>query len=357
MRKNWLKLIALAVTAVGMVILLHGASKPFGYLQPLHSLLSFNNTPPPLSPPRSQLSRRQPPAPAVVTPTVAPRVDGKRLFSQVQDLAFVRSTAAERQQARQYILRELKATGWSPTLQYFSQGANVVAQRPGTNPKAGKIIVAAHFDTIPGSPGADDNATGVATVLEVARLLANRPTARTLQLVLFDQEERMALGSYAFTDKAANLTDLQGVIVVEMVGFTCQEPGCQRQPQGLPITPPSDRGDFLAVVGDAEHLPLLKVFEQATQPDLPALLPLAVPLRGVLTPDLLRSDHAPFWYQGIGAVMVTDTADFRNPHYHRASDVPETLDPAFLQGAAQLVVNATTRLLQEQTSLQTPPTS
>lgn len=356
LRKKWLKLMALAITAVGLVIMLHGASKPFGYLQPLHSLLSFNNTPR-FSRGRSQLSQKQSPPRPTVRQIIAPQVDGKQLFAHVQNLAFERSTATERQQARQYIVRQLKATGWSPTLQYFSQGANVIAQRPGTNPKAGKIIVAAHFDTVSGSPGADDNATGVATVLEVARLLAQRQTARTLQLVFFDQEERMALGSYAFTDKAVNLANLQAAIVVEMVGYTCQDPGCQRQPQGLPITPPSDRGDFLAVVGDAEHLPLLKVFEQAAQPQLPALLPLAVPLRGVLTPDLLRSDHAPFWYQGIGAVMVTDTADFRNPHYHQASDLPTTLDPDFFQGAAQLIVNATTRLLEAKTSLQTPPTT
>ena len=96
---------------------------------------------------------------------------------------------------------------------------------------------------MPTSPGADDNATGVASVLEVARLLGSRPTPRTLQLALFDREELGLLGSRAFVADKKHLENLQGAIVMDMVGFACHQVGCQKYPQGLPVVPPSDKGD------------------------------------------------------------------------------------------------------------------
>jgi hypothetical protein len=79
---------------------------------------------------------------------------------------------------------------------------------------------------------------------------------------------------------------------------------------------------------------------------LPAVVALPVPLKGLLTPDVLRSDHAPFWYKGIGAVLVTDTADLRSPHYHQSSDTLATIDRPFFAGSAQIVVNAVAKLLE-----------
>lgn len=283
-----------------------------------------------------------------------PRVDQAQIFAHVRALNYERSTVADRARSRAYLRQTLESYGWSPMEQPFDAGINLLAQRPGTAPQAGKIIVGAHYDTVSGSPGADDNASGVAAVLEVARLLGPVATPRRLEIVLFDAEEQGLLGSYAFAERPENLQDLQGVVVLEMVGYTCKTPGCQSRPAGLPLTPPSEVGDFLAIVGDAEHLPLLQSFEQTRQPQLPALLNLSVPLKGVLTPDLLRSDHSPFWYKDIGAVMVTDTAFFRNPHYHQASDTPETLDQQFLADTTQLVVNAVQQLLLSQDSLATP---
>ncbi|MBW4574170.1 MAG: M28 family peptidase [Aphanothece sp. CMT-3BRIN-NPC111] len=276
----------------------------------------------------------------------APQVSAERLFAHVKALAFERYTHVERRRARNYISQVLKASGWSPTLESFKGGVNVVAQRPGIDPKAGTILVAAHYDTVEGSPGADDNATGVATVLEVARLLGSRPTPRTLQIALFDQEEEGLIGSRAFTSSEAHLSNLHGAIILDMVGFACYTPGCQQYPTGLPVTPPTDWGDFIAVVGDLEHLPLLNTFQQASQPNLPPVLAIPIPFKGLATPDVLRSDHAPFWYQGIGAVMVSDTGNFRTPHYHQASDTPETIDQKFFAGTAQIVVNATATLLE-----------
>ena len=347
----------MGIAAVG-VIVLHGGTSPWSW-PPIKSGLGFTENSSFKTKPKPASSLRQPLTAEVevnstpVAKPLPPQADAQRLFSHIKALAFQRHTAAERQQARDYILQALQAAGWSSTLQSFEGGTNIFARRPGTDSEAGSILVAAHYDTVLGSPGADDNASGVATVLEIARLFGSRPTPRTLEIALFDQEEEGALGSYAFTTHKANLTHLQAVIVVEMVGFACHTLGCQRHSQGLPITPPTQQGDFLVIVGDAEHLPLLKAFQQADQSNLPPILPLSVPFRGVMTPDLLRSDHAPFWYQGVGAVMVTDTADFRNPHYHQSSDTPETIDRSFLRGSAQIVANATAVLLAGRKSLAT----
>ncbi|ODG98284.1 peptidase M28 [Nostoc sp. KVJ20] len=295
----------------------------------------------------------------------APQVSADRLLTHVQKLNFQRYTTKERSLTRTYITTELTKLGWKPKLENFSDGVNIFAERPGTSIAAKAILVGAHYDTVASSPGADDNASGIAVLLEVARLLGSRPTPRTLQLAFFDQEEIGLLGSQAFVSKTARLQNLGGAIVMDMVGYACYTPGCQKYPAGLPVTPPSDKGDFLAVVGDTEHLPLLNAFQNSQnvpsialnkeESNLPAILTLPIPFKGLLTPDTLRSDHAPFWYQGVGAVLVTDTANLRTPHYHQPSDVPATIERSFFTGAAQIVVNATTALLEKTEVLETQP--
>jgi Zn-dependent M28 family amino/carboxypeptidase len=278
-----------------------------------------------------------------------------RLSHHIQNLNFQRYTNQERSHARDYIITELKKFGWQPQSEKFAQGVNIFAQRQGTNKKSGAILVAAHYDTVKFSPGADDNSTGIAVMLEIARLLANYPTNRTLQLVFFDKEEAGLLGSRSFVNQGKHLQNLQGVIVMDMVGYACHVQGCQKYPVGLPVVYPStDQGDFLAVIGDSEHLNLLDAFQNSATittnpaldlPKLPGVLTLPVPLKGLLTPDTLRSDHAPFWYRGIGAVLVTDTANLRTPYYHKPSDVPKTIEYEFFRGSAQIVLNATSNLL------------
>lgn len=282
-----------------------------------------------------------------------PQVDSERLWRYLEALAGERYGDGDRDRTRNYLSQQLREMGFSPVLQPFNGGVNVFAERKGTDPSAGAILVGAHYDTVPRSPGVDDNATGVAVVLEVARLLSSKSTPRTLQVVLFDREELGLLGSLAFTGNKSQLKDLQGVIVLDMVGYACQISGCQSYPEGLAsnqflqaagVKSP-DKGEFIAVVGDAEHLPLLSTFTESGKADLPTVVTLPVPLKGVLTPDVLRSDHAPFWYQGVGAVLVTDTANLRSPHYHQPTDTLATIDRPFFTGSAQIVVNATAKLL------------
>ena len=280
-----------------------------------------------------------------------PQVDSERLFQHIKALNFERYSTIDRARARRYLVETLTAFGWKPQLQAFESGVNVFAQRPGSNAKAGAILVSAHYDTVNGSPGADDNGSAIAATLELARLLGSRSTQRPLWLAFFDQEEAGLVGSLAFTSHPEKLANLEGVVNLEMMGYACHTAGCQKYPDGLPVKPLNDRGDFLGIIGDQEHLPLLNAFQLVQAANLPSVIAVPIPFKGLLTPDVLRSDHAPFWAKNIGAVMVGDTANFRNPHYHKPSDTPETLDRPFFTGATQRVLNAVSVLLDNQESL------
>lgn len=224
---------------------------------------------------------------------------------------------------------------------------NVVATLPAAQESpAAPLLLGAHFDTVVGSPGADDNASGLAVLLEVARRLAGRPLDRPVQFVAFNLEEEDLLGSRAY---AAHLRatgqDLHGAIVFECVGFARQDEGSQRRPSGVPIPVPTV-GDFLAVIGNERSRSLVESFMAAASCAVPAmpLVPLAVPGRGEGIPDTRRSDHAAFWEHDYPALMLTDTADFRNPHYHQPSDTIETLDFDFMAKVTDAVTAAVCEL-------------
>ncbi|MGH7255572.1 MAG: M28 family peptidase, partial [Nitrospirales bacterium] len=130
---------------------------------------------------------------------------------------------------------------------------------------------------------------------------------------------------------------LAGAIVLECVGYTAPTRGSQGAPPGLPIPVPPD-GDFLAVVGNDRSAGLVQAVTRAAG-SLPGFkaVPLVVPGKGEVFPDCRRSDHAAFWEYGYSAVMLTDTANFRNPHYHQATDTLDTLDLDFMVGVAKVV--------------------
>lgn len=289
-------------------------------------------------------------------------VDGERLRSHLHTLSTERYTNLALARTRAYLTQQLKTYGYEPTSQIFgagnSVGTNLSIVRPGTQTPEQKILVGAHYDSVSGSPGADDNASGIATALEIARIFANYPTDKTLQVVFFDQEEFQPegaglVGSNAFVNNPANLDGLESTIILEMLGYTCHEPGCQTYPPGLEQQNLPTQGDFIGVLGDADHLDLLATFatevedEPTTTKALQAVT-LPVPLGTLpLMPDLFRSDHVPFWIKGIGAVMVSDTANFRNPNYHQESDTLESLDRVFLEQTANYIVERVAKLLQD----------
>lgn len=291
------------------------------------------------------------------------QVNSQFLRDHLSALASERYTDADLAKTRTYLTRQLNQVGYTVEEQQFDlqgvRGINLIGTRPGNDPAAGTLLVGAHYDSVQGSPGADDNASAIAAALEIARMFAHIPTPTTLKIVFFDREEQQSvgvglLGSTAFVSEAANLADLKGAVILEMLGYTCDEPGCQRYPNGIELDHRRDTGDFLAAIGDTQHLELLEAFgsvedsaleTESTGSDLPVMT-LPVPIGAVIVlPDLFRSDHAPFWFKGIGALMLTDTANFRNPNYHQSSDTVDSLDLVFLTDVTQKVARVLETLL------------
>lgn len=197
------------------------------------------------------------------------------------------------------------------------------------------ILIGAHYDAVPGSPGADDNATGVAVLLEFARLFATSPIKYPLKLVAFDMEEYGLLGSADYASKLKEQQQpLRLMISLEMLGY------CDRRANSQVYPPPLDkiypnRGDFIALIGNWRTLrDLICISRSIRKVGVPSQW-LPVPNRGLIVSETRRSDHAPFWDAGYPAMMVTDTANMRNPHYHKASDAMDTLDFDFLAGVCE----------------------
>ncbi|MEX2531760.1 MAG: M28 family peptidase [Gemmatimonadota bacterium] len=218
---------------------------------------------------------------------------------------------------------------------------NVVARLPGDSTRP-RILVGAHADTVPGTPGADDNASGVAVLLEMVREvasgwetgLAGRPM---VEFAVFNLEERQGwtyrVGSRRLArDREKAGVRYQAALILEMVGFATQREESQRIPLPLRALDLPRTGNFLAAVGDGGSRALLANFRRAAEaaaPQLP-LVTVTSPLQGWLIWNTRRSDHASFWDRGWPALLLTDTSFLRNPHYHRSSDTVETLDFPFM---------------------------
>jgi hypothetical protein len=236
--------------------------------------------------------------------------------------------------AEDYVARELESLGYPVWRQPFiCQGvevANVIAGHP--DPQ-GYYVLGAHFDTVAGTPGADDNASGVAVLLEAARLARKAPTASPWIFVGFTTEEPPAyftpyMGSRVFARQARkNRENLLGMLCLESVGYFVQEPDSQQIPLALRFLGYSTTGNYLGLVANWHSRPLLQKLEKAFYATcaLP-VASLAVPLGGSLIPEARLSDHANFWDEGYQAVMLTDTAFLRNPNYHTCHDTIDTLN-------------------------------
>lgn len=223
-----------------------------------------------------------------------------------------------------YIEAAFAAQGHQPESQYFESGGRRVRN---IEAGAGKIIVGAHYDSVPGSPGADDNASGVAVLIELAAFLKN--DTPPIRFVAFANEEAPyfygpEMGSWAFAKRARERGEaIRAMFSLEMLGYYRDAPGSQRYPPPLGLFYP-DRADFLAFVGDLGARSLvrdaIRVFRDRS----------GFPSEGVAAPALIPgvtwSDHWSFRRQGFDAIMITDTAFNRYPHYHLPSDTPEKLD-------------------------------
>lgn len=247
------------------------------------------------------------------------------------------------EQAADHIAGRFAAAGYAAARQSFSfRGAvyhNIIAELRGSSSPGEILVVGAHYDTVRTTPGADDNASGVAGMLALAELLARSRPARTVRFVAFGFEEPPAyrsrhMGSYHYARSLKEQgEDVRGMICLEMIGFFCDDRGSQLYPLPLFKLAFPSRGNFIALVGNMRSRTftegIVASFRKAT--DLPVVRLNAPAV--VLGIDF--SDHWSFNKFGIPALMVTDTAFFRNRNYHAPTDLPDTLDYARMAKVVQ----------------------
>jgi Zn-dependent M28 family amino/carboxypeptidase len=203
------------------------------------------------------------------------------------------------------------------------------------------FLIGAHYDSLKGTVGADDNASAVAVQLEVARELARLKTTENpdlaVRFVSFALEEPPAyatrsMGSRVYARKAKIEKErIDGMICLEMVGYTCRKPGCQAYPFPLMFFNYPKTGNFIGIVGNYKSRKFTSaLFQSFEKNELLPVVKLTVPWSGYLIPNVRLSDHASFWDRGYKAVMITDTAFYRNPYYHHTSDTMDKLDFSYM---------------------------
>jgi Zn-dependent M28 family amino/carboxypeptidase len=245
---------------------------------------------------------------------------------------------------KQYIKQELSQWGKVIIHDFQVKGnqhQNLVLPLPGTNQKnLPPILIGAHYDSVPGTPGADDNATGIAVLLELAAYFATNPLKYPLQLVAFDLEEYDRLGSFAYARYLkSQQQSLRLMISLEMLGYCDINPNSQSYPADILKYIYPSQGNFIALVGNLITIPDLIRFQKSIQPTISCQW-LPVPNNGKWIRGTSFSDHSPFWLQGYRAMMVTDTAFLRNPHYHKPTDTIDTLNGDFLTAVCYGLIDA-----------------
>jgi Zn-dependent M28 family amino/carboxypeptidase len=296
--------------------------------------------------------------PRAAAPPAADESPGARLRADLELIARPREPGSAHWKAVQdHCAASFEASGLTVRRAAYATGVNVIGERRGENQPDEVVMVGAHYDSVPGCAGADDNASGVAGVLAVARELGRVRTARSLQVVCWDEEERGLVGSEAHVrELAASGARVTSVTVLEMIGFRRGEPDTQTLPPGFDQAFPAQvarlrknemRGDFIAVVHDSGSRATAAAITRHAGPlDVP-IYDLEVPdavKSSALVGDVRRSDHASFWDADVPALMVTDTANFRNPNYHcgAAQDQLSDLDLDFV-GRTTAAVTAALR--------------
>jgi Zn-dependent M28 family amino/carboxypeptidase len=264
------------------------------------------------------------------------RVIAARLRAHVEAIAsrehnFLK--AAELEAAAQYIEMALAGTGHAVATQRFLSGPaevrNIEVEVRGGAAATEIIIIGAHYDSVLGAPGANDNGSGVAAVIELARLFAAEKPARTLRFVAFVNEEPPfyhtdAMGSRHYARRSRERReDIRAMFSLETIGSYSDRPGSQRYPFPLGFFYPST-GNFIAFVSNLSSRALLHEAIESFRRH--AGIPSEAVAAPAWIPGVDWSDHWSFWREGWPALMVTDTAPYRYFHYHTAEDTPEKVD-------------------------------
>lgn len=236
------------------------------------------------------------------------------------------------EEAAEQIFDTFRSYGYAPITQEFSVHdktvKNIEALLPGAD-RSSAVVIGAHYDTVPGSPGANDNATGVAAVLELARLLKAFRPMREIRFVAFVNEEQPffgteAMGSWRYAKQCASRGDrVSAMLSLETIGYYSDEPESQHYPFPFGLFYPR-RGNFIGFVGNLRSGMLVREVVGSFRRNA------AFPSEAVAAPGWVTgigwSDHWAFWKAGYPAVMVTDTALFRYAEYHTVADTEELVD-------------------------------
>jgi hypothetical protein len=303
-------------------------------------------------------------APSIVTPGQASAVSGdsRQLYSHVEHLSVrigSRSIyeSSKLEETKRYVVSCLESFGYTPELQKYSYDgqvfSNVIVSIEGKTHPDEMVIVGAHYDTVFGTPGADDNASAVAMLLEMSRILKGFSPGRTIRLVFFVLEEPPAfrtqhMGSYVYAKEAkAKNENIKAMICLEMLGYYTDKKGGQTFPLPLMNLMYSSTPDFIAVVGNLKSRSLLDAVR--TSLTQRSSIPVETLSTVSFVPGVDFSDHWSFWKMGYPAVMITDTAFYRNPAYHTEGDTINTLDfnrmTELLKGLLQVACDLSSRPL------------
>ncbi len=235
---------------------------------------------------------------------------------------------------KNYIESTLQNLGYAPTRQDYEYSgrvySNIIASIRGAESPGETIVIGAHYDTVYGTPGADDNASAVAVLLEICRALRDFSPKRTLKLIFFTLEEpplfrSKFMGSYVYAREAKRKgEDIRAMVCLEMVGYYSDKKGDQSLPLPFMNLVYSTTPDFIAVVGNLKSKHLVKSVKRSLNKS--SEIPVETLSTIGLVPGVDFSDHRSFWKMGYPAVMITDTAFYRNPNYHSARDTIDTLN-------------------------------
>lgn len=235
--------------------------------------------------------------------------------------------------ARNYIFRQFSDLGLEPRYQtyeiYGDEYSNIIVDIPGKSSSKEILVIGAHYDSVENSPGANDNASGVSALVEIARYISNNPASRTVRFIAFANEEppyfqSEEMGSMVYVNSLGKENEnIVGMISIESIGFYTNQPDSQAYPRIIDLFYP-DTGNFVAFIGNLNSRSLvstsISIFRENSE----------VPSEGISSPAFVPgvswSDHWSFWVAGHNAIMVTDTAPFRYEHYHKITDTPDKLN-------------------------------
>ena len=261
------------------------------------------------------------------------KADVEKLATEIGERNVSRFHYDELVLAEKFLQKSLEDAGYKVERQaYKVRGvdiANLIAEIAGGDKKDEIVVVGGHYDSVVGSPGANDNGTGAAATLALARAFARQKPARTLRFVLFVNEEppwfqTEDMGSLVYAKRCKERKEnIAGMLSLETIGYYSDEKGSQSLPPPFGLVYP-DTGNYIAFVGDLQSGSLAQqvvgTFRKTTQ----------FPAYGCAVPDGIVgvgfSDQWSFWQMGYPGLMVTDTALFRYPHYHTKEDTPDKVD-------------------------------